>query len=198
MVFHIERFRSNIKKTGVLPSNKFEVVLAPPTGISLNYSDSMKELRYRIEEITSPSTTLVTIDTMRYGVGTAQKMPWTAQTNEVGISILADKKSYLWNFWYDWMRYIYEFNPSNAGGASYTSPNYTTRYKNEYATQMQLSVFDHCGNFTSKIDFYDLYPINLKEINFDWNTQNELVKLIVTLTFKEYAMNTSLNQTLSY
>jgi hypothetical protein len=108
MSFNINNFKSNIQGFGYLPSNKFEVYLRPPDvmlnnavnnqGTETEVSQIIKLIKFRAEDVKVPGIALQTADVARYGIGTTQKMPFNAQFNEIGLTMLSDGYGDLWRF----------------------------------------------------------------------------------------------------
>lgn len=191
MAFNIEKFRSHISGWGYLPTNKYEVFLNPPPfmrGSELAYN-ATGLLKFRAKNFKAPGIEILNIDAVRYGVGTSQKMPFTAKFEDISFSVLLDKNSELWNFWYEWERKIFQFSPFDNG--NYRFASYATEYKNEYATTMQLIVYTNTGDISNKFNFYDIYPVGIKEVKLDWEEQSSLASLEVVMNYKEYTSTVS-------
>lgn len=200
MSFNINNFKSNIQGFGYLPSNKFEVYLRPPDvmlnnavnnqGTETEVSQIIKLIKFRAEDVKVPGIALQTADVARYGIGTTQKMPFNAQFNEIGLTMLSDGYGDLWRFWHNWIRSIFEFNGTD--GASVANANrpasYTTGYKDDYSTMMQIIVYDMFGNAINKFNLYEVFPTGMRDIQLDWSDNNNLLRLNVNITFNEFTI----------
>jgi hypothetical protein len=200
MSFNINNFKSNIQNYGYLPSNKFEVFLRPPNllfnnalnnqGTETQVSDVIKLIKFRAEDVRAPGVTLLSADVPRYGVGTTQKMPFNAQLNEITLTMLSDGYGDLWRFWHNWIRSIFEFNgiDSATTGRNNTLASYSTEYKDNYATTMQIIIYDMFGNAIIKFNLYELFPTGMRETQLDWSDNNNLLRISVNLTFNEFTI----------
>jgi len=199
-MFNINRFKENIAVYQTLPNNKFEVFVRPPNillnkaidnlGTETSTNEITRLLRYRIEELRLPSINILAPEVSRYGVGPTQKMPVNAQFQEIFFNILSDGYGHIWQFWHNWARTIFEFTGYDSANArqAFRIPTYANEYKQDYSTTMQIIVYDNFGNAIQKINLYDAFPLSIKENELSWNTQDELLKLNIIITFKEYTL----------
>lgn len=205
MTFNVNRIKYNTSAFGHLKQNKFEVfVQTPPmfrdSTLNVNgFESSVRSLnsilRYRIEQVRVPGASLLSSDVRRYGIGTTQKMPYSAQFFDTTFSILVDRRAALWDFWYNWINAIYNFNGQEPNGNNLTTdgrlPTYTTRYKDDYATTMMIVIYDDFGNRIKTINLYDAFPSSIKDINLAWNDSQNLLRISVSITFTSYSMEGS-------
>ena len=119
MAFNIESIRQNISSLGYAKRNKFEVFIQAPKILEnsllnvfsreINVFNLNRILRYRIEQVDVPGVSLLSSDVKLYGVGPTQKMPYNAQYFDTTFSILLDKNTDIWDFWYNWINSIVNF-----------------------------------------------------------------------------------------
>ena len=186
MAFNIEKFRANISKYGYLPTSKYEIFVNPPPamqGSKVAYN-ATNLLKFRTKNFKAPGIEILNIDAVRYAVGTSQKMPFSAKYEDISFSVLLDRNSELWNFWYEWERLIFQFSPFDDG--SYRFASYAAEYKKNYATTIQLLVYTNDGNISNRFNFYDIYPVGMKEVALDWDQQSKLAQLDIVMNYKEY------------
>lgn len=202
MSFNISRFKSNIYEYGYAKNNRFEVFIQAPKFLqnkSLKVNDretsitSMNDLlRYRIEQVKSPSVSLLSIDTSRYGIGPTQKMPYNAQYFDITFSVLVDKNTDLWDFWYNWINGIFNFNGQEPGGNNIFTgtriPNYIVEYKDEYATTMMIVIYGESGETIKTINLYEAFPSSMREVQLAWNDNVNLMRLALTVTYSGYSI----------
>lgn len=185
MAFNIEQFKSNISRYGYISTNKYEVIITPPpamqrTAVATNAAELLK---FRTKNFKAPGIEILNVDVIRYGLGTSQKMPFSAKFEDISFSVLLDKNSELWNFWYEWHRIIFQFSPNLRIQGSAT---YTTEYKKNYATTIELNVYNENGYISNKFNFYDIYPVSMKEVALHWEEQSTLAELELVMNYKEY------------
>jgi len=212
MPFNIDTFRNQIANKGYLTNNKFEVIVTPPPMIlggffsnlaNFNFGNLLtsvgdvvsaasvtSQLKYRIDQIRVPGVSLMSADVQRYGAGTTQKMPFQSQMNEITISMTCDGFGDIWQFWYNWLRGINEFTGTTSSliGVGTSLPSYTTEYKDNYSTTMEIVIYDPYGLPTIKIDLFEAFPAAIRDIPLSWGDSGNLMSLNVTLSFTDFTI----------
>lgn len=206
MAFNINRFKNNINDLGYLKNNHFEIyVTLPPvmqnvtlnnSGRGVSTSNINKILKYRIDQVRTPSIGVISTDVSRYGIGPTQKMPYNSQFLETTFSVLVDKNADLYQFWYNWVRSIFEFNGSEAnsgtvGFASNRFARYIVDYKEHYSTTMQIVIYDNVGRVVQKINMLEAFPTSVRELNLGWGDTQNLMYLQVSITYTEFTIEGS-------
>lgn len=194
--FNVNNFRADISKNGVLQTNKFIVAFnSPPcmqgvyvgTKQGTNYSSSTEQLiQARAESVKVPGVALLQSDINRYGVGPSQKMPFSARFTENAITFVSDRNSEIYMYFYTWMNKIHDFS-----GSAYESnigASYTTEYKDNYVTDLHVYVYDNSGNQVQDIVMYRAFPESINDINLNWNDTNQLLKITVSISYRDWAM----------
>jgi len=194
--FNVNNFRSDISKNGVLQTNKFLVAFnSPPcmqgvyigTQQGTTYSSSTEQLvQARAESVKVPGVALLQSDINRYGIGPTQKMPFSARFTENAITFISDRNSQLYMYFYTWMNKIFDFS-----GSAYQSnigASYATEYKDNYVTDLHVYVYDNAGNQVQDIVMYRAFPESINDINLSWNDVNQLMKITVSISYRDWAM----------
>jgi hypothetical protein len=212
MPFNIDTFRNQIANKGYLTNNKFEVIVTPPPMIlggffsnlaNFNFGNLLtsvgdvvsaasvtSQLKYRIDQIRVPGVSLMSADVQRYGSGTTQKMPFQSQMNEITISMTSDGFGDIWQFWYNWLRGINEFTGTTSSliGVGTSLPSYTTEYKDNYSTTMEIVIYDPYGMPTIKIDLFEAFPVAIRDIPLSWGDSGNLMSLNVSISFTDFTI----------
>lgn len=202
MPFNLRNLKSNIADFGYLKQNKFEVFVQPPKilentilrsdnrEIPVNVINNM--MRYRIEQVTVPGVSLLSSDVHRYAIGPTQKIPYNAQFYDTTFSVLVDRNTDLWDFWYNWVNSIFNFNGQEPSGNNLTTgsrtPTYTARYKEDYSTIMMIVIYNDVGETVKTINLYDAFPSSVRPLNFGWNDNTSLLRLSVSITYSSYTI----------
>lgn len=219
MSFNVNSFKQNINDFGYIKSNKFEVFVQSPKFLQNKYiqvgnrqttvNDLNNLLRFRIEQVVVPGVSLQSIDTNRYGVGPTQKMPYNAQYFDTTFSILLDKNTDLWDFWYNWTNGIFNFNGQEPNGNNIFDgtriPTYSVEYKDEYSTVMMIVLYNDVGETVKTINLYEAFPSSVRNIQLAWNDNINLIRLAITVTYSSYTIvgsnvnrNSQLNTSRAY
>ena len=202
MAFNIESIRQNISSLGYAKRNKFEVFIQAPKILEnsllnvfsreINVFNLNRILRYRIEQVDVPGVSLLSSDVKLYGVGPTHKMPYNAQYLDTTFSILLDKNTDIWDFWYNWINSIVNFNGAESSGNSLffsgTLPSYSVKYKDDYSTNMMIVMYDDQGNEIKKINLYNAFPSSIKQIPLSWDDNTNLLRISVSITYSSYTV----------
>ena len=196
--FNISTFKTSIDSNGYLPTNKFEVFITPPPILSnaaINnigtpelVNNIVRDLCYRIDTVRIPGVTLLTADNAPYGVGPTQKQPVNAQYSETSFSMLSDGYGNIWQFWHNWLRAVFEFTGTSASRVNTANkvPTYTSNYKHDYSTTMQIVMYDMFGNAIQKINLFEVFPVAMRETPMSWADNGNLLKININLSYSEY------------
>lgn len=200
MPFNINSFKANIEDNGYLKTNQFEVIVTPPPilfagslnmlGTSTGVKNVLDSMKYRIEQVRAPGISLISTDVSRYGVGPTQKQPFNAQYQDLTFSILVDGYGDTWQFWYNWVRAIFQFNGTESvftNSGSNRLPTYTAEYKEKYATTMQIIIYDNFGNSIQKVNLYEAWPSSVREVSLTWG-QGDLMRISVSVTYSGFTL----------
>ena len=194
MPVSINQFKSNLQQ-GVLVPNRFEVTVTPGSKVysSLNSAVfnrvSGSNIRFFINGVNHPGISALTTDTMRYGYGTPQKMPYGVRYTDLTASVLIDNDGKILNMFRTWMKMVVNYDiPENKTINDYTGVNidhnpYEVAYHDEYTTNLRISVYDTSDFIVSEINFVEAYPISIGDIGLNWNASSQAL-LPVTFAYK--------------
>jgi hypothetical protein len=196
MPFNINAFKFEIDSYGYMKTNTFEVfVFTPPVMQDFKTSPMSlfsvnRHLKMRIEQVSIPGISLQSVEANRYGIGMPQKMTVGALPyGLVTFSMLLDGYGEMYEFWEQWIRNIYEYNGIShqtlPGAPSNASPSFQVEYKEQYATDIQIVVYDQYGNTIQKINLKDAYPVIMRDIQLGWDSPN-LMRLQVGIAYSEH------------
>ena len=211
MTFNIADFKSNIEKTGVLQTNKYDVTISlPPALAALNIisadgstvgvtTEGMRDLTYRCVNASLPGLAMRTTDINRFGIGVSEKMPYSATYTDVSLTFIMDRAGTAYKFWYSWFNYIFGFNGEETNSNIYGTTNiaatdrssrsfYTAEYKDNYAGNIQIKVYDNYGNVSLVTTLLKAYPVSINDVALNWSDNNSLIKLTTSITFREWVL----------
>ena len=200
MPFNINDFKANIEDYGYLKTNQFEVYIQPPNilfGTAMNSNGIISQINevtdlqtFRIDQVRAPGISLASADVSRYGAGPTQKQPFNAQFNEISFSVLCDNQAVVWQYWYNWVRAIYEFNGTEDSGFGEINrfATYLSEYKSNYSTTMQIVMYDQEGNTVQRINLYEAFPTAIRDIPLGWGDDGNMIKIDLNIAFTEYTI----------
>ena len=213
MAFNISDFKSTVEASGFVQSNKYDVQIAIPAGLtgqsfetsgsgitSSSFDSTNQDLMFRSVSASLPGVTMRTTDINRYGIGVYEKMPYSANYTDTSLTFICDRYSNVYNFWYLWFNYVFGTNGnvtnSNVYGSYSTSgvgnagrSFYTAEYKDNYSSTVTITVYDAEGLPSMTSTLYKAYPVTINDIPLSWTDNNNMVKLTVQLTFLEWDLN---------
>ena len=202
MPFNINNFKSQITSWGYLPTNKFEVYVTPPSALfggnsligesgTSSASSIASQLKFRSEFFIAPNVTLEQTQNNRYGVGPLQKTPFTARFDTpINLVFFADKYSLIWQFWHQWLEAIFGFSGTDSGnqGTINASGRYSSKYKDDYSTDITLVIYDNEGNISQRITYTQAFPFTVNDVALSWGESHQLLRINVGLSFTDYTI----------
>jgi hypothetical protein len=209
MAFNVADFASNIARYGTLQTNKFEVIvndinIGNRTSLIAKFlsderldederfsiNSALTIYRSRIDSVRLPGVTSDTYETKRYGVGPNIKATTNVRFEPLSVSILVDKNYDLYKFFHIWMNQTFEASGKISGSdSSGLFPLYLTSYKKEYATEIDIKVFENTGETKALYKFYEIFPIGITNPNLSWRDNNNLFKFDVSFAYTNWAVS---------
>lgn len=165
---------TNIRKRGGLAhANFFAVTFTGPASISPNpfFINTI------CESVQLPGRS---ISTFEHGM-THQptKRPYSFINSDVTLTFLITNDFYIKNLFDKWMRCV--INDSN--GKIY--------YKDQYVSDMTISVLDRKHDMIYKVNLENAYPIDMSVIELSNAAENTILKMTVTMTYDNYTTKSS-------
>jgi hypothetical protein len=210
-MFDIGAFSTYINNTGTLPVNRFQVTIPTPRillnaniqkmGSKLDINSITKnDIVMRAESVRVPGIAINTSQVNRYGIGPIQKFPNNGNFTDTSMTFLCDRDSIMWVFFYHWLNGVFAFDEENPDNSNGTDVNtYRTNYKEDYISNIDIDVYNYnsasnndMGSVSSSFRLYDAFPTSMNDVNLDWGTTNNTVKLTITFAFTDWVfLNTS-------
>ena len=149
-----------------------------------------KEVTLRAERVNQPGIQLVTSNVRRYGVGPTEKKPFTAQTGDINISFIGDARGVIHQFFYIWMNGIVNaYNIPDLVGVKdiFGKYPYEVEYFYNYRIPIEILLYDEERQEISTIVLHNAFPIAMGEIQRDWASINDLVRINVTFAYSHWS-----------
>jgi hypothetical protein len=216
MAFNIETFHSEVnKRQGVMPSNRFEIILSnPPAVLSgrTGSGDVSKSMSFWCQEAQFPGYQLLSHNVRRYTYGTNETRPFAPNFQPLQLTFIADNNGDMWDFFNAWTQHIlpHDVKTMNSPSGSYGSPSqtnypYELSYKDEYTVLLNLNVYaprvmratnappgigTPSGYEEAKplfqLEFREAFPSNLNAIQMAWGNQNEYAAFTVFMEYLDW------------
>jgi hypothetical protein len=195
--FNLNSFMTDIRTRGVVRPHSFLVVIDPPFALlSKNYSASyMKRIVIRCEAASLPSMALTTQEFMRYGYGSLETIPYNVSFEPVNLSFILDSQAEIYSFWYRWLNSIVNFNFSGGIGGTIEYGNvnmkaYEVGYKANYASKIHILLYNEESKNIIEVTLHQAFPSALSEVSLNWESNNEIVKLNVPISYRDFSVST--------
>lgn len=195
MPFNINEMLSTINANGGLSkASKFIVRITPPTSLFANHDG---DLVFFCDSATLPGLQYASNEVKMAGYGNTEKRPYAPSFQDVNVTFYNDSDGKVMRFLHLWQQSIYNFNDK-------TNPNATARglVNNTFAypggtngTDGYYGVVDiiHYSEDEKEILSYQLdeaYPINIGDIQVDWNMNDQILKIPVTFAYTYWSADT--------
>ena len=202
MSFDIKEFRGTLQSHGYLKTHSFTVLFGSPKVMSgrrfniINQdsgesvqdaalTEIPKLMLLRAESAQIPGSIIIGSDSSRYGISPNQKTPTGVVFNDTSFTFIADRFGLLWAYFYYWHNSIFSWDHKAGGGVV---PSYTLEYRENYATDIIISVFDPTGKRVMAFKFIDAYPNMIPGAPLNWSQTDQILKLQVGFTYRQWEM----------
>ena len=176
--YSLERFRSEILDgAGLARSNRFEVIIAPPRGLSDRGSESELASLY-VEQASVP---LLNIFAKPFKIfGPTYQRPITSEYGGEGMPITfhVDRNMRIRRFFEDWMHLIVD------------PVRFTVGYQEDYISDIFIRQLDEQNNITNEIKLIEAFPRNINLMDLNNNSSNQTHRLNVLFAYR-YWVNTA-------
>lgn len=181
--FDISDFRTEINTKGVLQNNRFVCVFSVPKKLKekYGYQDGEDFLTLRCETVTVPGQNFFTQDVKRYGYGQIERKPYLPAFNPMKMVFVTDRSAKIIKFFEDWAQSMVNHDVDVNFGED---KSYLVGYKEDYICPvLQIFVYNEHNELTFSTLAFDCFPITISEYDVSWTSQNDLIRLSVSMQF---------------
>ena len=186
MPLSIDNFRKSLDTLGTpAPTNRFEVTIVTPAGISVN-TDVSRDLTLLCEQAELPGKSMMTVEDKLYGP--PRKIAYGQLFIDTTMTFICTSNGWKEKMYFDeWQNQIVDPELFDA------------KYFDDYTTSIVLTTFTEQNNRNYSIKFIEAYPLNVGAINLGMNQNNEYARLAVTFAYRrwEYALDNRTGQNLN-
>jgi len=198
--FNINNFISVASKlSGFVNPSHFMVYVTPPKWLrnsrsnnnNLKFvSDFGKVLPFLCSGTQLPGMGISTASVPHFGYGVTQSRPIRAKFDDVVMNFYMDNTSVALNFFTKWFQKIVNFDPDATGPKTSEGAFYgEVSYMEEYATIVDIYVFDAAAARVLHVKLHEAFPTNIGNVNLKWGAGSDLAILDVTFTYKSWTSN---------
>ena len=170
----IDDLASQINQRGGLAKpNYFAVTFTGPAAVSPNQF----LINAFCESVSIPGRSITT--TEHGTIRQATKRPYSFINDDVSFTFLVTNDFYMKNIFDKWMKHVI----NDETGAIY--------YKNQYVSDMTITVLDTKHDMIYKCQLKNAYPIGIQAIELSNAAQDQLIKVTVTMTYDNFTTNST-------
>jgi hypothetical protein len=181
--FNIDDFRTNLAAHGELArSDKFNVILTPPSAVGLASGTSLQELTLQCESAVLPSRDIALIEFRHYGF--IKRIPHYNQYGVMPLTFLVTGDMWEKRLFDRWMDLLV---PTNTGLITYPTDGNGQRF---LEADIQVNQYSTNGNLIYSVNLLDAIPTSISELSLDWSTDSAH-RLIVTFAFRKWVSDST-------
>lgn len=208
--FNISGFMSKINSYGGLAgTSKFLVNITPPpcslapTGGPTTEirtpgeqeqrifgSGSGYDLIFLCPKTTLPGINFNTSQIYHLGHGASERRPVRAIFDTITLNFFVDVSGITMGFFTKWLSNIINFNHEAIGERTASGAFFNeVHYKKNYATTIQIYVFDPAGNNFIECKLIDAFPIAVGDVELNWSNVNDIAVVPITFSYRTWVSN---------
>lgn len=169
--FNLTKFRSTLFRDSLARTNRFEVLITPPTGISGASNISQLSSLY-VEQASFP---ILNIATKAFKIfGPSYQRPFTSEYGGEGISVTfhVDRDMRVKKFFDDWMHII--IDPTT----------FTVGYQSDYVTKILIRQLNELEQITYEIELLEAFPRNMNLMELNNASSNQTHRLNILFAYR--------------
>lgn len=177
MPFNISNFTSQLNSGRNAKPSLFECLMTRPRG-NVNVE---RDLTFRIEKAVVPGRQALTLESVTYGPPTNIAYG-SGNPNELGLTIILSedyREKLYFEEWLDTVIGNYRTGESSAN-------KYDVGYYSEYIGNLKIYTYSDTAKNNYTIECTEIYPVNIGDVQLDWNSGSEIAKLDVNFRYKQY------------
>lgn len=179
----LSNFLAEIRQSALARTNFFEVIITPPR--ILANDPAAKVIHLYGCDASLPGIYLQTLENKRFGVGPNEKLPYSTQFNDIGITFYGDGQGTIYKFFYKWMHGIVRGDShmiSNGVSGQGLSP-YEVEFKEKYRSDIIIRTFDEQQKDVLIYRLIEAYPIWISDTPLSWSSSDDIQRFPLAFTF---------------
>lgn len=181
--FNLDSFVTQVRTgAGLSRTNRFEVIIAPPAGLSQVRRNSSDLVSLYVDSTSFPTFNLAITAFKIFGP--AYQRPITSDYGGEGIPITfnVDRNMSIKSFFDDWCHLVVDPKTFEVG------------YLKDYASTINIRQLDEQNNINYELQLIDAFPRSLSSMELSNSSQNQTHRLTVTFSYR-YWKNVTLKNT---
>lgn len=131
-----------------------------------------------------PGVSLSSSDVRMHGYGITEKRPTGSIFIDVNLSFVGDGEGQIHKYFYNWMNSIVRFDQSSHLRDRNNNMRYDVSYKEDYAVQIGLFVYNETNDQITQIVLNEAWPIFMGDVQMNWADSHNLQRIPITFTYR--------------
>ena len=194
--FNINEFKSQLNdRNGLMRSNRFLVTMTPPAVMNGGIEE-FRSFEFWCESVTLPGYMISSYSNKRYTYGPDEKRPAIPVYQPIQCVFNSDGKGSYLQFFNKWLQYIMPHDWYNSFNqrSLYNGSMYELEYKSNYATDINILVYDMSGNVSLQYVIKEAFPAQIYDIPFNW-ADNQNTKFQVNFEYVDWILYNEIRDT---
>ena len=174
--FSVDDFRSSFK-TGIASPTKFAFRFSGTPPCLQTSGTLFNDLSMHVHRCALPDQSIVTANWQVHGGGPVVKYPYENSTQDITLEIVSSADHWEKQLFALWQKKIINYGILSKGS------DFLVGYYKDYVVNAEIDVFTQQGNLSHTIIIENAWPIQIAPVEMSWDSQNQYINLLVTLTF---------------
>lgn len=191
--FSVDNFRAELNsKGGPLRTNRFLLTFSTPQSLLTKpgMQATNRTMEYWIDSALLPGYFITAAETRRYTYGPSEKRPAIPNFTQMICTVINDANNRNWRFFTGWQQSILPHDTSNGINTravdSHGGYAYELEYKQAYATDLHLYVYDVTGEERMHVTCREAFPSQIPDVTLAWTDNNNLLRFNVVFDFVDW------------
>lgn len=170
--FNLDKFRSTILRDSLARTNRFEVIITPPSKLRGSAIAVSQLASLYVEQVSFP---MLNIASKGFKIfGPTYQRPFTSEYGGEGISITfhVDRDMRIKKYFDDWMHTIVD------------PEDFTVGYPADYTTNINIRQLNEQDNVTYEIDLLEAFPRNMNLMELNNASSNQTHRLNILFAYR--------------
>lgn len=187
----INGFKSQSLLAGTHKAARFVCVVEPPSWAQNERKFDNVTLAFLCSAANIPAVNIQTTEEVHIpGVSLTSHMPYGVAMGPLSLKYYIDNNAMTYEFFSAWLRNVVNHGPVNTPYQKYGGYNAAAvaevQYKSHYTTTIRLYALDMNNDALLEVVFYNAYPTNLGDVQFDWSTTDDISTFNVEFHYETF------------
>lgn len=194
--FDISKFKANIGNYH--KTSRFQMYIHVPTILenvfkndtNSNLSNTAKKLMFDIEKVVMPGISFATEDIRRQGYGYIERKPYSPIMETINCIVRSDSEGKNYDYFQTWLKSVMDYQIEGSIDSQdhfsigpWDAHYYELNYKDDYSATVEIAAINESSEAAIHLILYEVYPIYIGDMNYDWADMNNIVKFPIKLTY---------------